>query len=101
MTTQKKLIFKYGGRLFSPYRLFTKAENTFDFISFHIASDFEIGFMNKDYPKSKIPYDYSEFYKKSSVKNCDLFFCLDNGKLYCPGINELFEWRGIVGTSDF
>lgn len=101
MTTQKKLIFNYGGRLFIPYRLFTKAENTFDFISSYIARDFELGFMNKDYPKSKIPYNYAEFYKKSSIKNCDLFFCLDNGKLYCPGENELFEWRGKIGTNDF
>lgn len=38
---------------------------------------------------------------KCRIKNCDLFVCADNGKLYCPGENELFEWQGEVGKSDF
>lgn len=94
-------MFEYGGRMFSPYRLFTKAENTLDFISLHTVRDFELGFMSKDYPESKTSYSYAEFYKKSSIKNCDLFVCADEGKLYCPGENELFEWQGEVGKSDF
>lgn len=94
-------MFEYGGRMFSPYRLFTKAENTLDFISLHTARDFELGFISKDCPESKTSYSYAEFYKKSSIKNCDLFVCADNGKLYCPGENELFEWQGEVGKSDF
>lgn len=100
-TQSSKLMFEYGGRMFSPYRLFTKAENTLDFISLHTARDFELGFMSKDCPESKTSYSYAEFYKKSSIKNCDLFVCADNGKLYCPGENELFEWQGEVGKSDF
>lgn len=39
-TQSSKLMFEYGGRRFSPYRLFTKAENTLDFISLHTARDF-------------------------------------------------------------
>ena len=35
------------------------------------------------------------------IKNCDLFICVDNGKLYCPGEKEMFEWRGEVGKADF
>jgi len=26
---------------------------------------------------------------------------VDNGKLYCPGEKEMFEWRGEVGKADF
>ena len=100
-TQSSKLMFEYGGKRFSPYRLFTKAENTLDFISLHTARDFELGFMSRDCPESKTSYSYAEFYKKSSIKNCDLFVCADNGKLYCPGENELFEWQGEVGKSDF
>ena len=100
-TQSSKLMFEYGGRRFSPYRLFTKAENTLDFISLHTARDFELGFMSRDCPESKTSYSYAEFYKKSSIKNCDLFVCAANGKLYCPGENELFEWQGEVGKSDF
>lgn len=100
-TKGSKLIFEYGGRLFIPYRLFTKAENTFDFISRHIARDPELGFMSKGCPESKTSYSYAEFFKRSSIKDCDLFVCAENGKLYCPGENELFEWQGEVGKSDF
>ena len=55
-TQSSKLMFEYGGRMFSPYRLFTKAENTLDFISLHTARDFELGFMSKDCPESKTSY---------------------------------------------
>ena len=55
-TQSSKLMFDYGGRMFSPYRLFTKAENTLDFISLHTARDFELGFMSKDCPESKTSY---------------------------------------------
>lgn len=34
-----KLIFEYGGKHFCPYRLFTKAEGTLDFISRHTANE--------------------------------------------------------------
>jgi len=59
-TQSSKLMFEYGGRMFSPYRLFTKAENTLDFISLHTARDFELGFMSKDCPESKTSYNPQE-----------------------------------------
>lgn len=96
-----KLIFEYGGKHFCPYRLFTKAEDTLDFISRHTARDNDLGLTDKPNAGDKSYYDHSAFYERSSIKNCDLFICVDNGKLYCPGEKEMFEWRGEVGKADF
>ena len=96
-----KLIFEYGGKHFCPYRLFTKAEDTLDFISRHTARDNDLGLTGKPNAGDKSHYDHSAFYERSSIKNCDLFICVDNGKLYCPGEKEMFEWRGEVGKADF
>lgn len=96
-----KLIFEYGGKHFCPYRLFTKAEDTLDFISRHTARDNDLGLTDKPNAGDKSHYDHSAFYERSSIKNCDLFICVDNGKLYCPGEKEMFEWRGEVGKADF
>lgn len=52
-------------------------------------------------PDCRVRHDHSAFYERSSIKNCDLFICVDNGKLYCPGEKEMFEWRGEVGKADF
>lgn len=96
-----KLIFEYGGKHFCPYRLFTKAEDTLDFISRHTARDNDLGLTDKPNAGDKSHYDHSAFYERSSIKNCDLFICVDNGKLYCPGEKEMCEWRGEVGKADF
>lgn len=97
-----KLIFEYGlAKHFGPYRLFTKAEDTLDFISRHTARDNDLGLTDKPNAGDKSHYDHSAFYERSSIKNCDLFICVDNGKLYCPGEKEMFEWCGEVGKADF
>lgn len=46
------------------------------------------------YPeRQKFRYDYEAFYKASTDKDCDLFRCEENGKIYVPGKNELFLYH--------
>ena len=54
-----KLIFEYGGKHFCPYRLFTKAEDTLDFISRHTARDNDLGLTDKPNAGDKSHYDLS------------------------------------------
>ena len=62
-----KLIFEYGGKHFCPYRLFTKAEDTLDFISRHTARDNDLGLTDKPNAGDKSHYDHSAFYERSSI----------------------------------
>ena len=39
-------------------------------------------------------YSWSGFYEESGKSTADVFRCLENGKLYVPGTNELFEYTG-------
>lgn len=92
--------FEYGGKRFCPFRRLTSEESSVYYAMRHSARDDGLGMLNKEYPNSKYPYNHSEFYEKSGVKNCDLFVCLDNGKLYLPCDNELFEWQGDIRKPD-
>ena len=40
-------------------------------------------------------YSWSGFYEESGKSTADVFRCLENGKLYVPGTNELFEYTGV------
>ena len=81
-----KLIFEYGGKHFCPYRLFTKAEDTLDFISRHTARDNDLGLTDKPNAGDKSHYDHSALYERSSIKKLRTFsFAWTTGKLYCPG----------------
>ena len=42
--------------------------------------------------ESKYPYSHKGFYAASPDKECDLFRCLENGKLYLPCGNDLQEY---------
>ena len=44
--------------------------------------------------KNKIDWSYEAFYSACGNITCDVFKCLDNGKLYMPGSNELFLYKG-------
>lgn len=93
-------MFDYGGIQFCPYRRLTNEEATLQYAMRHAASDFELGLRRADYPHSKYPYNHKDFYNKTRAKKCDLFVCVQNGKLYLPCENELFEWRGDVGKAN-
>ena len=44
----------------------------------------------KDY---KADYSYDDFYAASTDKECDIFRCMETGRLYVPSANELFEYK--------
>lgn len=86
---QDKSVFEYDGKHYIPFRLLTKAESGFNYVSRNVRSE-----------NSPNGYRHSDFYSKSTDKKCDLFLCLENNKLYLPGENELFAWDGERGIKD-
>ena len=85
--------FEYGGYHFIPERQFTEAENDFNAISKKLRTDIEMGLCKKGYAyESKYDYSYKDFYESSTDKECDLFRCVENGKLYLPCENDLQEY---------
>ena len=86
-------IFEYGGYHFIPERKFTAEENGFDKISRRLKQDTEMGLCREGYAyESKYPYSHDGFYAASPDKECDLFRCIENGKLYLPCENDLQEY---------
>ena len=57
-----------------------------------ISSDRELGMSNYDWAKHI--YSHHEFYRASGDSRADIFRCLENGKIYLPGDNELFCYTG-------
>lgn len=86
-------VFEYGGYHFIPERKFTAEENGFDKISRRLKQDTEMGLCREGYAyESKYPYSHDGFYAASPDKECDLFRCIENGKLYLPCENDLQEY---------
>lgn len=88
--------FAYGGRHFVPVRKFGKADGDFFQITRRIKRDLELGFFRSDcYGKDgqKAEYNHEGFYAASPDKTCDIFRCVENGKLYVPCEYELQEYR--------
>ena len=46
------------------------------------------------YKGSRLPYSYTGFYAAADKSKADIFRCVENGRLYIPGENELFEYKG-------
>lgn len=89
----EKQVFEYGGYHFIPERSFTVEENSFLAISRRQRLDKELGLCKPGYVyKSKYPYSHESFYAASTDKECDLFRCVENGKLYLPCMNDLQEY---------
>lgn len=85
-----KRSFEYGGYHFIPERSLTKAENDLYKISRIQCIDKEMGLCKPRYSyESKYPYSHTSFYEASSDKKCDLFRCVENGRLYIPCENDL------------
>ena len=83
--------FEYGGYHFIPKRTLTVEENDFCKISRKLYRNEELGFYKKGYVcDGKISYSHEGFYEASTDKGCDLFRCVENGRLYIPCENELF-----------
>jgi len=56
----------------------------------------ELGFFDDDYygkGSRKAAYAYQDFYAAATDKECDIFQCLENGKLYVPCTHELQQYQ--------
>ena len=87
--------FEYGGYHFIPERKFRKQENDFFKITRRLRRDMELGFFAADYygeGSQKFPYSYDSFYAASTDKECDIFRCVENGRLYIPCQYELQQY---------
>ena len=77
--------FEYGGYHFIPERQLKGAEAGFYAISKKLCEDRELGFCEEGYVyPSKFPYSHGAFMRASTDKECDLYRCVENGKLYIP-----------------
>lgn len=85
--------FAFGGYHFTPYRKFDKSEQESSLYAFvhsgQLTSDRELGMSIYDRWK-KVDYSHKAFYEASTDKTCDIFRCVETGKLYVPCENELF-----------
>lgn len=90
-------VFEYGGYHFLPVGL-VNASFAFEYISKHIATDKSLGLWcnaySKHYGKNKVDYTHNGFYKACNNIPCDIFKCIENGKVYLPSDHELFEYTG-------
>lgn len=87
--------FAYGGKHFVPVRKFEKRDGDFYKITRRLKRDLEFGFFRADcYRKDgqKADYSHEGFYAASTDKTCDIFRCVENGKLYVPCEYELQEY---------
>ena len=83
--------FEFRGYHFTAVGMLPKGYDINE-ISKVISSDQELGMSNYDWAKHT--YSHYSFYLASGDSHADLFRCLENGKVYLPGDNELFCYTG-------
>lgn len=91
----EKQAFEYMSYHFIPVRQFNKKEDFFT-VTRRLKSDLELGFFDDDYygkGSRKAAYAYQDFYAAATDKECDIFQCLENGKLYAPCTHELQQYQ--------
>lgn len=86
------MTFFYGGYHFVPVRCFEKHEGDFFVLTKRLEMDPELG-LSAYKERQKYPYHHEDFYAASTHKNCDIFLCVENGRLYVPGTRELFIYH--------
>lgn len=88
--------FQYGGYHFLPVGILPK--KPIYGISPHLSSDNDMKMWDKSYEsllgKANVEYSYKDFKQAAGDSKCDVFKCLENRKLYVPGGNELFQYKG-------
>jgi hypothetical protein len=106
MKPNTEQVFEYGGYHFVPYRKFRRGEinrplsndsrpqkNDARYAVRNMRTDFELGlFSDKCRMGYRADYNYEDFYAASAGNECDIFRCVETGRLYVPGANELFEY---------
>jgi len=88
-------VFIYGGYHFVPHRKFHRRKSEKDFFAVNqkLRTDWGLGmFSDQHRAEHKTVYNYDDFYAASTDKECDIFRCIENDRLYVPGANELFEF---------
>jgi len=96
-------VFEYGGYHFVPYHKFKKGEVTrrlkgdsrpwktdVQYEMRNMRSDHELGLSRYDWKRAK--YSHEGFYAASGGSDADIFRCIENGRLYVPYFNELFQY---------
>ena len=83
--------FEYNGYHFEP-TVILSAGRTLKEISNETISNNTLGM--SAYEGATHPYSYEEFYNAANSSSADIFKCVENGRLYIPGENELFEYTG-------
>ncbi len=96
--------FAFGGYHFTPYRSFCKGEieRPLDGDSRPQKTDVQYAMRNmhtdrdmglSTYSWGKADYTFDTFYAASCGSRNDIFRCVENGKLYVPHENELFQYK--------
>ena len=83
--------FEYNGYHFEPTGILS-AGRTLKEISNETIPNNTLGM--SAYEGATHPYSYEEFYNAANSSSADIFKCVENGRLYIPGENELFEYTG-------
>lgn len=82
--------FEYGGKHFLGVGVFPNKKGRDFSRTLKTDRDIDFQFRNGD----EINYTYRSFMNAAKDANSDVFRCYENGKLYVPGENELFEYTG-------
>jgi hypothetical protein len=98
-------VFEYGGYHFKPVRSFGKNEvdkpldtdsrpwkKDAQFAMRNMSSDSDLNIRNQN-SNGNSDYSHEKFYAASRGSEADIFMCIENGKLYVPGANELFHYN--------
>ena len=98
-------VFEYGGYHFKPYRKFQKSEverrlegdsrpwkTDAAYAMRNMSTDFILGLSKYDWKKEGTNYSHEGFYSASGDSDADIFKCIENGRLYVPHENELFQY---------
>jgi hypothetical protein len=96
-------VFEYGGYHFKPLRKFRKGEidkplandsrpwkQDARYAMRNMQSDSELALRNDG--TAKTVWSHEAFYTASGNSKCDVFRCIENGKLYVPCENQLFRY---------
>lgn len=83
-------VFQYGNKHFLGIgQLPPQRERNFNI---HLRHDASMTF--ETHNGDKFQYNYRNFMNAAKGSPCDVFKCYENGKLYIPGQNELFNYTG-------
>ena len=91
-TLREKPMFEYKGKHFIPAGTFSSRglKADFFFLSKLISSEMENGLNRKNRNWNKEEFEQAENPSNDEKAWSDLFFCIETGKTYTPGQNELF-----------